>query len=68
MLRCIGAQLEGCDADGASDRAVFGNDIADGRGLAAAGKNAAPALESAVADTNVLDGRAGFVLHCMRPF
>src|ERR1035437_262319 len=68
MLGGVGAQLQGCDADPARNLAVFRDDVADGGGLAAAGENAAAALEGAVADADVLDGRAVLVLHGARTF
>ena len=66
VLRGVGAQLEGRDADAAGDRAVFGDNVADDGGLAAAGEHAAAALEGAVADADVLDGRAVRVFHGVR--
>src|ERR1017187_9332687 len=66
MLGSVGAQLEGCDADAASDLTVFCDDVADDGGLAATGQNTAAALEGAVADADVLHRRAVLVLHGMR--
>ena len=68
MLGRVGPQFEGCDADTSSNFAVFRNDIADNRGLTTAGQNTAAALEGAIADANVLDGRAVLVLHGTRAF
>ena len=66
VLGGVGAQLQSCDADAAGDFAVFGDDVADDGGLAAAGQNTPAALEDAVADADVLDGRAVLVLHGVR--
>src|SRR6185437_6701345 len=68
VLRGVGAQLESRDADAACDGAVFGDHVADEGGLAAAGEHAAAALEGAVADADVLDGRAVGVFHGARAF
>ncbi len=67
MLGGVGAQFESCNADAASDLAVFRNHVADNGSFAAAGENATAALEGAVADADVFDSRAVLVFHRVRP-